>query len=271
MPWGELAGAALLLWLVLYPMADLAGRRLQVNALIGDGRALTVALTFDIESRRQWEEILADLRAAGAPAALFVTGQLALQHPDLARRTREEGHDLGSRGFTGQSPGRLSPWAAVADIRRGRAAVGAAAGAFPKWYRPGPGHESLFSVWAPAWFGQRRVLGQVRVTPAHQDPARFVARFAFAGVVVRFEAGAARPGLAGEVTARLQAEGLAIGRLEELHPETSLVRRGWYWWEGEFTRRYDVETLAASDGGPPMLRLGVAPYRGFPLLADGAE
>src|SRR5579875_1470986 len=259
----------LALWGGLYPLPDLLGRRLQLNALLGDGRDPEVALTYDVDSAAEWGAVLDDLGAAGIPAALFVSGRLAEAEPELVRRTRAAGHVLGLRGYSGRAPGTLLPWSAWADLRRGRDAVARALGTAPRWYRPAGDRESLVSTWAPAFLGLARALGQVRVTRSDPDPAGRIRRFAFPGLVLRVDAGVSRPGLAQEVREELARLGMSLAPLDRLRPEWSFVRRGWFWWEGEFTRRYGVETLPAHDGGPPIFRIGVARYHGRTLVGDG--
>ncbi len=252
-------GVLLLLWFLLYPCTHLVFARLQLGSLVGDGRDRVVALTYDVETRRDWLGVLADLDEAGTPAALFVTASLAADNPDLARRTVEAGQVLGLRGRDA-----VWPWTSWSAISRDQARLAEAAGHPVVWYRPGR-IETLLSVLAVRKAGLQRVLGQVLIRAGTPDAAATAARLGFSGVVLRVDAADLATGFTRDLTERLQRVGLACGPLSVLQPERSVIRRGWYWWEGEFTRQYDVETVPASDGGPPVFRLSVALYRGPPL------
>ena len=257
------AGALILLWALLYPCAHFVFGRLQLWSLMGDGRDGVVALTYDVESREAWGATLEDLGAAQIPAALFVTAGLARAHPELCRRTVAAGHVLGLRGRQALWP--RAPWSALG---RDRATLEAVSGEPVVWYRPGR-VETLFSVLGARAAGLGQVLGQVLIRRGTPAPAATAARLAFPGVVLRVEAEGLPTGFAADLAERLREVSLSCGRLSDIEPERSLIRRGWYWWEGEFTRRYGVETVPASDGGAPVFRMSVDRYRGPPLI-EGA-
>lgn len=59
-----------------------------------------VALTFDDGPDPRWTPaMLDDLARFGARATFFVTGEHALEHPEIVRRAVAEGHELGNHSF----------------------------------------------------------------------------------------------------------------------------------------------------------------------------
>lgn len=71
--------------------------------------ARTVALTFDGGPDPEWTPRILDLlRKYHAHATFFVYGAQAARHPDLIRRIRAEGHEIGSNTYTGADLGSSS-------------------------------------------------------------------------------------------------------------------------------------------------------------------
>ncbi|MEU8822537.1 bifunctional polysaccharide deacetylase/glycosyltransferase family 2 protein [Streptomyces sp. NPDC048636] len=63
--------------------------------------ARTVALTFDDGPDPRWTpEILAVLRKHDVPGTFFVLGQMVVRHPELVRRMRQAGHEIGVHTFS---------------------------------------------------------------------------------------------------------------------------------------------------------------------------
>ena len=61
----------------------------------------TLALTFDDGPDPEWTpEILDILKAKGVKATFFMIGGVAASNPDLVRRVRDEGHEIGNHSFT---------------------------------------------------------------------------------------------------------------------------------------------------------------------------
>ena len=65
-----------------------------------DGAGMRVALTFDDGNTTAWRSILDTLKAHRARATFFPLGPYAAAAPGLMRRTRDEGHGIGSHGWT---------------------------------------------------------------------------------------------------------------------------------------------------------------------------
>ncbi|UUN28892.1 bifunctional polysaccharide deacetylase/glycosyltransferase family 2 protein [Streptomyces sp. FIT100] len=69
----------------------------------------TVALTYDGGPDPAWTPRLLDvLKEHGAKATFFLTGTEAAAHPDLVRRIRDEGHEIGSHTYTDVDLGAVS-------------------------------------------------------------------------------------------------------------------------------------------------------------------
>jgi peptidoglycan/xylan/chitin deacetylase (PgdA/CDA1 family) len=69
----------------------------------------TAAVTFIGGPDPVWTPRLLDLlRASGAHATFFVYGKQATRHPELVRRIRDEGHEIGSYTYTGGDLGAAS-------------------------------------------------------------------------------------------------------------------------------------------------------------------
>ncbi|MDF6044518.1 glycosyltransferase [Streptomyces sp. JH14] len=69
----------------------------------------TVALTYDGGPNPAWTPRLLDLlRAHHAKATFFLTGTEATAHPELVRRIKDEGHEIGSHTYTDADLGSVS-------------------------------------------------------------------------------------------------------------------------------------------------------------------
>ncbi|MBI5709168.1 MAG: polysaccharide deacetylase family protein [Candidatus Eisenbacteria bacterium] len=77
------------------------------------------------------EAILDLLDRHGVRATFFVLGDVIREHPDLARRIVDEGHELGCHGMDHQPVWQLTPGSFRAQLQDFRALVEEAVGAFP--------------------------------------------------------------------------------------------------------------------------------------------
>ncbi len=108
-----------------------------------------IALTFeDGPTPVVTREILAELKKRHLTATFFVLGQRVLAEPDLVRQIKDEGHEIGSHGFS-HSNFSLLPAATIAhELERTQEVVAQTTGSVPAWLRA-PGviptleHESL--------------------------------------------------------------------------------------------------------------------------------
>lgn len=96
-----------------------------------------LALTFDDGPTEQFTARLLDLlRDRRIPATFFVIGELVERHPDLVRRARDEGHELGNHSFDHVSAVRLDAAGVHDGMARGAQVIEQTIGVRPRWYRP---------------------------------------------------------------------------------------------------------------------------------------
>jgi peptidoglycan-N-acetylglucosamine deacetylase len=122
----------------------------------GSGR-LSVCLTFDFDALSPWvlemaegnvaalsrgefgavavPRILELLERHGIQATFFVPGHTALAYPDLIRRIRDEGHELGHHGWVHEPLSKLEPEEERRLLERGMEALDRVAGIRPAGYR----------------------------------------------------------------------------------------------------------------------------------------
>ena len=103
-----------------------------------------VALTFDDGPHPETtRRVLATLAASRHRATFFVLGDKARRHPDVVREIHAAGHALGVHGDVHDRLHSFRRPSRIADeIARAQAAVEAACGVRPRWFRPPLGHTS---------------------------------------------------------------------------------------------------------------------------------
>lgn len=105
--------------------------------------AKEVALTFD---DGPWpvstDAILSQLRAAGIRATFFMVGYSVNRRPELARRVRWAGMEIGNHTQSHKLLRRATPAVINSQIRRGRNTILRVTGARTVWYRPAGGSRS---------------------------------------------------------------------------------------------------------------------------------
>ena len=124
-----------------------------------DGAGRRVALTFDDGGAGPWASMLNTLKAHHAHATFFPLGPYAAASPGLMRRTIDEGHAVGSHGWTHTEMTRQSYGAVRGEWVRSEAPWWTAAGATPVPYcRPPYGSYSSSTVAASGSAGFTRVV-----------------------------------------------------------------------------------------------------------------
>jgi peptidoglycan/xylan/chitin deacetylase (PgdA/CDA1 family) len=263
--------------LVYWVGPDLLGHFAQWGALAGDIKDAKLALTFDDGPGPDTAAVLDVLKEFGVRATFFVVAEEARARPEMVRRLVAEGHEVGLHGWHHRSAWITSPWGAAREILRGRALVEGITGQPVRWYRPPWGHHNLVTWVLPGLVGLKRVLWSVapddwRTDRSPEVIARHVVRYANPGaIVVLHDAGGDRRRTVAALPAIIQGvRALALDPVPvgELTAERSWFRRAWIWWENQFTRTAEIDTVPASDGGPPLVRLGRATYRGPVLTLD---
>jgi len=128
--------------------------------------ARTVALTFDGGPDPVWTPRLLDLlRRYRAHATFFLYGSQAARHPELVRRIRAEGHEIGSNTYTGAVLGEASPLRFSAELDLTQTALAGAAGLHPTLLRM-PQTTSADTLCGREWQAAQRATadGYVLVT-----------------------------------------------------------------------------------------------------------
>jgi peptidoglycan/xylan/chitin deacetylase (PgdA/CDA1 family) len=127
--------------------------------LAGQGRSGGVALTFDDGPDPLGTpavlRVLADL---GWTATFFLLGDQVRRHPAVARSIAAAGHEIGVHGDVHRNHLLRTPWDVGRDLRRASAAITAATGTRPRWFRPPYGVLSAGTLIAAADLGLEPVL-----------------------------------------------------------------------------------------------------------------
>ncbi|MFE9650258.1 glycosyltransferase [Streptomyces sp. NPDC006365] len=114
------------------PVVGINGNGVQTASM----PARTVALTFDGGPNPVWTPRFLDLlRQHRARATFFLFGSEAARHPELVRRIRAEGHEIGSNTYTGAVLGGSSPTRFSAELDLTESALASSAGRHPKLLR----------------------------------------------------------------------------------------------------------------------------------------
>ena len=127
-----------------------------------DGVADRFAITFDDgPSPRHTPRVLERLERHGAHATFFQLGRCVRRHPELARRVRDAGHEIGLHDDLHLPPRLLPRWLRRRELRACEAAL-RAAGVMPsRLYRPPFGLMSPAQAEEMRGWGYQPVLGDV--------------------------------------------------------------------------------------------------------------
>lgn len=109
----------------------------------------SVALSFDDgPDPRHTPQILDLLGAARVQATFFVIAGQAVRHPQLVRRMLNEGHAVGSHGWSHRHPWTLGAAAAHAEVSKAGEALAELTGEAARWFRPPHGrlHPSMLAA-----------------------------------------------------------------------------------------------------------------------------
>ncbi|GGW92150.1 glycosyltransferase [Streptomyces lomondensis] len=138
----------------------------------GSMPARTVALTFDGGPDPVWTPRLLDLlRRNRARATFFVHGAQAARHPELIRRIRAEGHEIGSNTYTGAVLGESSAPRFRSELELTQSALAGAAGVRTNLLRM-PRTTTPDTLCGREWQAARRATGYGYVLVAADRGAR---------------------------------------------------------------------------------------------------
>ncbi|MFF5522741.1 glycosyltransferase [Streptomyces coeruleorubidus] len=138
----------------------------------GSMPARTVALTFDGGPDPVWTPRLLDLlRRNNARATFFVHGAQAARHPELIRRIRAEGHEVGSNTYTGAVLGESSAPRFRSELELTQSALAGATGVRTNLLRM-PRTTTPDTLCGPEWRAARRATGYGYVLVAADKGSR---------------------------------------------------------------------------------------------------
>lgn len=138
----------------------------------GSMPARTVALTFDGGPDPVWTPRLLDLlRQYDARATFFVHGAQAARYPELVRRIRAEGHEIGSNTYTGAVLGESSAPRFRAELEMTQSALAGATGRRTNLLRM-PRTTSPDTLCGREWEAARRATGYGYVLVAADKGSR---------------------------------------------------------------------------------------------------
>ncbi|MFC9459192.1 bifunctional polysaccharide deacetylase/glycosyltransferase family 2 protein [Streptomyces sp. NPDC056983] len=132
----------------------------------------TVALTYDGGPDRSWTPRLLDvLKKHHAKATFFLTGTDAAAHPDLVRRIRDEGHQIGSHTYTDASLAGLSAPRAGLELALTQNALAGSAGVGTRLLRL-PHTSTTANLCDDQWQAARDAITDGYVVVASDGPDR---------------------------------------------------------------------------------------------------
>jgi peptidoglycan-N-acetylglucosamine deacetylase len=129
-----------------------------------------VALTFDDgPSPRHTPDILALLERERVRATFFVVGQAVEEHPDLARRIVEEGHELGNHSYSHRPMVLMRPRTVRTEVERTDSLIRAAGFEGPIRFRPPYGKRLVVLPWYLSRTNRATVLWSLEPDTWHRD------------------------------------------------------------------------------------------------------
>lgn len=252
----------------------------------GRGPSTAVALTFDDgPDPATTPRVLDALKAANVRATFFMLGEAAARYPDLARRVKDEGHEVAAHGSTHRHAWARAPWQIAPDARASLRTLREVTGEGVRFFRPPHGAYTLASVLALRALHLQGVHWTVEAHDWHPDytpqdvVARVLQHVESGGVIVLHDAGKggqtaaeALPDLLRELRARGYAPG-ALGELPLLRPEVprDLVARALKLLDGVFDRANHVVRFGVNANS--LLRAAPAPFpfEGHPQFPKGTS
>jgi cellulose synthase/poly-beta-1,6-N-acetylglucosamine synthase-like glycosyltransferase len=150
------------------PVVRISGGTIQTAGV----PARTVALTFDGGPDPVWTPRLLELlREHHAHATFFLSGAQAVRHPDLVRRIRAEGHEIGSNTYTGSDMGSVSAIRNRLELSLTQTALGGTAGVHTTLLRL-PLTTQADTLCGGEWAAARRAAAEGYLVVAADRPLR---------------------------------------------------------------------------------------------------
>jgi peptidoglycan-N-acetylglucosamine deacetylase len=183
----------------------------------------TVAVSFDDgPDPRYTPKVLDVLKRRGVPATFFTIGIHADAYPDLVRRARDEGHEIGNHTWSHPDLSQVTQREADWQLSRTHDLLGKVVGQSPTLFRPPYGKLDCVGLLAAAARGYRVTLWSETLRGAHagQDAAATVRDIGNGGIVLMHDSGPAASmalvGVLDSFLVRLQRRGFTFATVSEL-------------------------------------------------------
>ncbi len=183
----------------------------------------TVAVSFDDGPHPHYTPMVLDvLKRRAVPATFFMIGIHAHAHPDLVRRARDEGHEIGNHTWSHPDLSQVTQGEADWQLSRTHDLLGEIAGQPPALFRPPYGKVDSVGLLAAAAHGYHVALWSETLRGAHAGPDATAAirEIANGGIVLTHDSGpAASTALIRVLDSflrRLKSRGYAFATIGEL-------------------------------------------------------
>jgi peptidoglycan/xylan/chitin deacetylase (PgdA/CDA1 family) len=256
----KLIGSAVVALLLAYGLAEVLGRWMGLGAVAWGSRAdPRVALTFDDGPSQQTEAILSLLQKYNLKATFFLTGQRALQQPELVEKIRLAGHQIEAHGYWHRPAVLMPPWTEWVQLQKSPGRL----------YRPPWGIHTPFTRLLAWMQGKQVALWDIESQDWLDKPAeQLVKRVLFylkGGSVVLLHDGPARTiGVLELLLGQLLEHGYQPVRMDQLKLKPLGPRQGLIRISQGLEERYDqkVGCIRVSYRYNHVLRLEIRPYPG---------
>ncbi|RXZ84476.1 polysaccharide deacetylase family protein [Paenibacillaceae bacterium] len=256
-----------------------------------------IALTFDDGPDPHYTPLLLDLLAKyDAKATFFVVGANAEKHPELLRRMKAEGHEIGIHNYVHKSNWLMRPKAVKKQIYRTSEIIRQATDTKPSFYRPPWGIVNLFDfanmgylqiiLWSSMFGDWRKRVGVERLTKRMMKKLQpgEVLLLHDCGITLGADQDAPRTMMAALNTylEEGKSQGYRFVNMTEMIALTDKARssrkrpmgvmkktlvRLWLGWEKLFHILFRIQPI---DSGQSIFHYRIRPYRGKTLqLKDG--
>ncbi|KAF1084578.1 Peptidoglycan-N-acetylglucosamine deacetylase [Sporotomaculum syntrophicum] len=166
---------AFVLWAV-YPREHVATSAVVEPIYQGNENVKAIALTCNVFWGEDYiGQMLDILNEKNVQATFFIGGTWAEKYPDLVNKIFEQGHEIGSHGYSHPHPDSLSRQENLQDISRAEKIIADLIGEKPRLYAPPYGERGSAVLEAAQELGYRTVLWSID-TVDWQRPAPEVIR-----------------------------------------------------------------------------------------------
>lgn len=144
----------------------------------GDSRYKEMALTFNVFWGEEYIQGLLDiLKENNAKATFFMGGTWVKKFPDITKKIQQDGHEIGSHGYSHPHPDSLSKSANLKEIQKAEALIYQVTGTRPKLFAPPYGERGSAVLQAAGEAGYTTILWSIdTIDWQRPDPGTIVSR-----------------------------------------------------------------------------------------------